>query len=242
MLLRPRWIAGHVTVLVLAAIFVALGFWQLARNHQKQQKVRAERLAYDAPAPDLITTPGLGDGDRTQAEGSYDLSHQFLLRNQVLGGNVGDDLLTPMRLRDGTAVIVNRGWLQLDNAEQEPLPAPPAGPIVVRGLVHPARTLSAQDSASTTNGVLSLPRVDVGRIGAAIPYPVRSNWIEMQAQEPPPGPGAPQLPQPPPPDPVNHMQYAIEWFAFALIPLIGWPIVLVRIARRQQPEREPASA
>ena len=45
-----------------------------------------------------------------------------------------------------------------------------------------------------------------------------------------------------PPDQVNHMQYAIEWFAFALIPLIGWPIVLVRIARRQQPEREPASA
>ena len=38
------------------------------------------------------------------------------------------------------------------------------------------------------------------------------------------------------------MEYAIEWFAFALIPLIGWPIVLVRIARRQQPEREPVSA
>jgi cytochrome oxidase assembly protein ShyY1 len=35
------------------------------------------------------------------------------------------------------------------------------------------------------------------------------------------------------------MQYAIQWFAFALIPLIGWPIVLWRIARRQSPA--PAS-
>ena len=39
---------------------------------------------------------------------------------------------------------------------------------------------------------------------------------------------APALPQPPPPDQVNHMQYTIEWFALALIPLIGWPIVLLR--------------
>jgi cytochrome oxidase assembly protein ShyY1 len=38
------------------------------------------------------------------------------------------------------------------------------------------------------------------------------------------------------------MEYAIEWFAFALIPLVGWPIVLVRIARRHRPERERAPA
>ena len=43
----------------------------------------------------------------------------------------------------------------------------------------------------------------------------------------------PELPQPPPPDPVNHMQYAIEWFLLALIPLVGWPIALRRLLRRQ---------
>jgi hypothetical protein len=30
------------------------------------------------------------------------------------------------------------------------------------------------------------------------------------------------------------MQYAIEWFALALVPLVGWPIVCARVARRRR--------
>jgi cytochrome oxidase assembly protein ShyY1 len=28
------------------------------------------------------------------------------------------------------------------------------------------------------------------------------------------------------------MEYAIQWFAFALIPIIGWPVLMNRRARR----------
>jgi cytochrome oxidase assembly protein ShyY1 len=43
------------------------------------------------------------------------------------------------------------------------------------------------------------------------------------------------LPEPPPSDDVNHLEYAFQWFAFALIPLVGWPIVLWRISRKPTP-------
>jgi cytochrome oxidase assembly protein ShyY1 len=60
-------------------------------------------------------------------------------------------------------------------------------------------------------------------------------WITAQSIEPAPAAAnAPKLPEPPAPDPVNHLEYAIEWFAFAAIPLIGWPIVLWRITRRNR--------
>ena len=59
-------------------------------------------------------------------------------------------------------------------------------------------------------------------------------WIEAQFQQPPPPASAPKLPKPPPPDQVNHLQYAIEWFGLAAIPLVGWPIVLRRVARRRR--------
>ena len=36
------------------------------------------------------------------------------------------------------------------------------------------------------------------------------------------------------------MEYAIQWFAFALIPLIGWPIVLWQITRRRS-SKPPAA-
>src|SRR5205085_9526954 len=70
---RGRWLAGHVVAFVFLAGFVALGFWQLARDHQKHDKVVATRAKYAAPAPDLgaaaVTPPA---GSRAQVTGTYD--------------------------------------------------------------------------------------------------------------------------------------------------------------------------
>jgi cytochrome oxidase assembly protein ShyY1 len=227
---KPRWIAGHAVAVVVTVAFVALGFWQLARNHQKQDKIRAERAAYAAIAPDLVRSP-VPVGQRVQASGVYDRAYEVLLRNQVRGDAFGTDVVTPLKLDDGTAVLVDRGWV----ADTTELPPPPAGRVVVRGPLNASRSLSPQDTVSNDHGRLSLPRVDVSRVETSVPYPLRTQWIAAQFQRPAPGPDDPQLPQPPSPDPVNHMQYAIEWFAFALIPVVGWPIVLWRVARRQPP-------
>src|SRR4051794_38288649 len=110
MLLRPRWIAGHLLVLVLSVSFLALGFWQLARNDHKQSLVRRARAAYAAPAPAITadTTPG----SRVEASGRFDPTHTVLLRNQVRDGKDGVHVLTPLVLADGkTTVIVDRGWV-----------------------------------------------------------------------------------------------------------------------------------
>jgi cytochrome oxidase assembly protein ShyY1 len=39
---------------------------------------------------------------------------------------------------------------------------------------------------------------------------------------------------------VNHLQYAIEWFSFAGIGIIGWPIALVGFSRRRGGFSTPA--
>ena len=236
-LLRPRWLAGHALVVVLVGTFVALGFWQLARDRHKHAIVRRDRAAFAAPAPDLETGPAPVSGARVQATGTYDGAHETLLRDQSHGDQLGDDVLTPLRLADGTAVLVDRGWVAAGSASAAPDVAPPAtGTVVVRGLARDSRPLSAQDAATVVGGRLSVPRVDLARIGKGLPYRVRGVWIEAQAQQPAPGSGAgvPTLPEPPSPDPVNHLEYAIEWFAFAAIGLIGWPIVLARVTRRRR--------
>jgi len=232
-MLERRWVAGHITVIVLVVIFVALGVWQLARDHHKQQLANAARAAYAAPAPDLTSSSAApAAGARAQATGTFDPAHEVLLRSQVSNGNDGDDVLTPLRLRDGTAVLVDRGWIPTPGVVPISAPAP-AGTVTARGLVHTSSPLSPQDSVATVDGRLALPRVDLTRAARGLPYPLRPVWIEAQSLDPAAPAGAPQLPQPPPPDQVNHMEYAIEWFAFALIPLIGWPIVLARRARRR---------
>jgi cytochrome oxidase assembly protein ShyY1 len=220
-------------VLVVAGAFVALGVWQLARHHEKQAKVRAAKAAYSAPAPDLSAgTDPPAPGTRVQVTGTYDGSHEVLLRNQVRGDEIGTDVLTLLRLADGSAVFVDRGWVASDTTAAPP----PSRVVVVRGIVRESRPLGPQDEVREVAGRVSVPRVDLDRLGGVerIDVTLHHVWIEAQFQQPPPPASAPKLPKPPPPDQVNHLEYAIEWFGLAAIPLVGWPIVLRRVTRRRR--------
>ena len=246
MLWKPRWLAGHALVIVLAVIFVLLGIWQLNRNTEKQDKVRKAKAQYAAPAPELTSLRTAPEsGARVQVSGTYLPGKDVVLRDQSRNGQLGEEVLTPMRLADGTVVLVDRGWLSggLTNSAPTITPAP-SGPAMARGLVLKSRALSAQDTISEDNGQLSVPRVDTQHIAEKLGVgQMRDVWIETQSLDPAPTGDAPQLPVPPPPDQVNHMEYAIQWFAFTLIPLIGWPIVLWQITRRRssKPPAEPST-
>ncbi|MDQ1511405.1 MAG: surfeit locus 1 family protein, partial [Actinomycetota bacterium] len=111
------------------------------------------------------------------------------------------------------------------------------------GLLHSSNRFSADDSVDhLPDGRLGVPRVDLDAIGKTLPYQLRQVWIEAQAVTPTQAGNVPQLPQPPAPDPVNHLQYAIEWFAFALIPIVGWPIALRRFLRQRNAATSSTSA
>lgn len=235
-LLRPRWLAGHLLALFMTVLFVVLGFWQLSRHHEKQDAVRVREAAYAAPAPPLGPGP-VASGTRVEVRGTYRADREVVLRDRMRGERIGADVLTVLRLADGTAILVDRGWVGSPTIAAAPEAAPPTGPVTVRGPYRASRRLGPTDTVRTVSGRLGVPRVDTVRIGNEIGVPLRPGWIEAQYQDPAPASGVPALPQPEPPDQVNHLHYAIQWFAFALIPLIGWPIVLVRTRRRPQGDR-----
>jgi cytochrome oxidase assembly protein ShyY1 len=227
----------------MAGLFVSLGVWQLARNTHKHRLVSREKAEYAKPAPDVSTLrSGNRDGTRVEARGTFDRAHETVLRNQVRNDHVGIDVLTPLRLANGSAVLVDRGWVQASTQSGITTDPPPAGTVIVHGLAHSSSGFAAGDTVShLADGRLSVPRVDLGAIGATVPYRVRPVWIEAQAVDPKPTGNAPQLPQPPAPDPVNHLEYAYEWFAFALIPIIGWPIALRRFLRQRKAVTNPTT-
>jgi len=241
-LLERRWVYGHLLALFMAALFVFLGIWQFDRNTHKHGIEVREKAAYAAAAPDVSTASGR-DGSRVEARGTFDGAHETVLRNQVKNDNVGIDVLTPLRLANGTAVLVDRGWVRAAGTSGITTDPPPGGTAVVHGLEHGTNPLSAQDTVNhLADGRIAVPRVDLAAIGRTLPYKLLPVWIEAQAIAPQPHGNAPALPQPPPPDPVNHMEYAIEWFAFALIPLIGWPVALRRLLRQRKPATSSTTA
>ena len=94
-------------------------------------------------------------------------------------------------------------------------------------------TISKRSTAAAIeNDHLTLATVDLARIGQQVGPILQPVWIEAQYQSPRASAADPKLPEPPSPDRVNHLEYAIEWFAFALIPIVGFPIYMY--ARRKK--------
>jgi surfeit locus 1 family protein len=245
-LLRPRWIAGHLLALVLTTAFIAAGVWQIDRNGEAHRKLQEAKAAFAAPAPGISTVnaaAGAGTNSRVTATGSF-YGNDTLLRNQLRGSTSGYDVLSPLRLDNGTAVIVDRGWISLDRLVSGRLDtALPRGVVTVRGVLQPVGALRPGEQAQVEDGLPSLPRVDLAHLGGSGGDKLLPAYLVAQSLAPAPTAGAPALPKPTSTAEVNqvdHISYAIQWFSFAAIAVIGWPIVLWHFTRRRRPRPLPA--
>jgi surfeit locus 1 family protein len=119
---RNRSFAPRLVPTLLAAcavvLFAALGNWQLGRAQEK--RVMARNFSAGGPALDWAQLPA--DPPRFQRvslRGHYDGEHQFLLDNMSHESVAGVQVLTPLVLDNGDAVLVNRGWLPFGATRQD---------------------------------------------------------------------------------------------------------------------------
>src|SRR4051794_12317756 len=138
--LRPRWILSHALIVLLVVVMVNLGFWQLRRLHEKQAANRAVKANTALPESsiDSLLQPGndfdAGSLDafrRVTATGTYDLANEAIVRARTLNGQPGVWVLTPLRLSDGSALVVNRGFLPTAGTPHAvpPVAEPPGGAL-----------------------------------------------------------------------------------------------------------------
>jgi cytochrome oxidase assembly protein ShyY1 len=226
-----------VTLLV-AVTCIALGFWQIARLHQKQQFNAAVRAGLaEQPAPVEAVLPDGVDPDavryrRVEATGTYDTDHGFVLYGRTQDSQAGNHLLTPLLLTDGHAILVDRGWVPLEVDEPgAPEAAPPSGAVDVEGVLFssegdPPGAVDAGGPAETT-----LSSVDLRAIQAQLPYPIAPSYVLLQTQTPA-QPGGLPVPSPLPElSEGPHLGYAIQWFTFAVIAMAGLVVLALREGR-----------
>ncbi len=215
---RVRDVVGLVIALTVAAGCVRLGAWQLDRLQQRRARNAQVRAARERPA--VEARAGLpadsAASRRVHAAGRYDYAHQRLWRARSYEGVPGVALVTPLRLADGSAVFVDRGWA----------PSPDAAHVDERAYREP-------DTADVLGLGFRAPRgrgdVDPVALRDSLPYPV----LPFILQQLPPAPGV-SRPLPPglirwPPPPLDdgpHLSYAIQWFCFAVIILVGSVVLL----------------
>jgi len=233
---RGRWLVGHLVVLALAALFVRLGFWQLDRLRQVRDANARIEARRDLPVANLDSLVAPGDdaaGEaldrRVRAEGRYDDGKQVLLLRS-LNGRPGVHVLTPLVTADGAAAIVDRGFVSVPAEGALPAEAaPPGDEVRVEGTAE-----AGEGGGAIAAGAAGLPettRIDLQALQARVPYDLYPVVLRLATQEPPQAAG---IPEPVPLEPLDqgpHLSYAVQWFAFAAIGLIGWPILLRRAAR-----------
>jgi len=129
------------TVLLVVALTTALGFWQRGRAHEKE--ARQARIVQFGRAPALVlsaTRLPLADTEyhRIAARGHFLSDQTVYLDNRPYQDQPGFYVVTPLKLDDGGAVLVNRGWLPRNLADRTAI-APyrtPAGEVTVTGIAR----------------------------------------------------------------------------------------------------------
>ncbi|HWH33756.1 MAG TPA: SURF1 family protein [Acidimicrobiales bacterium] len=252
--LRPKWVVGHVLVVALVVAFVNFGFWQLRRLDERRSAnavVEARSSMPAAPFAEVVPdTAGYADVEddlayrRVVVRGTYDAGASVLVRSRTLDGRPGFWVLTPLVVGDGSAVVVNRGFAPFATEASEVLAAtrPPAGPVEVAGLVLATQERQGIGPTDPPGGVLDkISRVDLARLQQQYERPLAPGYVQLQTQDPPGADLPIALPDPEQSD-GSHLSYAVQWFLFAAVGALGWPLLLRHTAaERDQHSRHPSA-
>jgi surfeit locus 1 family protein len=239
-LLRPRWLLSHLLVVLLVVTMVNLGLWQLRRLDFKRDRnalIEARRSEQVVPI-DRLLTPASGAHDvddaryRTvTATGTYDDDATVVVRNRTQDGSPGAWLVTPLTVAPGEEVGVVRGFVGFSpDGSFEKAPAP-GGEVTVEGLVVDPRGF---DGTAPRDMAPFLARDDVlpGLVLAQRSTPAEPRAADADAPDP-----DSIVPVPPPElSEGPHLSYAVQWFIFSTIAVVGYPITLRRVVIRRGKE------
>jgi cytochrome oxidase assembly protein ShyY1 len=233
-------------MVIVAAVCVAAGSWQIARLHTKATENTALRHnAHAATAPVASVLPLAGHGKTPSrrsiefrpvtATGTYEADRTSLVRHRTVDSDIGFLVVTPLHTGSGTLLVV-RGFIAESSSPTVPTaPRPPSGQVTVAATIRPGESKNDQAGHLTRGQVESInPGEQASRLGE----PVFAGYGELVAGQP----GSAQLVPNPKPDLSNpaggaiepqHLAYIIQWYLFALLALAA-PVAMVRAETRER--------
>jgi surfeit locus 1 family protein len=249
--LRTKWIVRHVVVAALVVTMLLLGLWQLRRLDEKRAtKATVEARQEQPVAPVEEVVPASAEiADRAldevehrsvTATGAYADEDTFVVENRTFNSASGAWVLTPLVLDDGRAVVVNRGFLGFDEAGQIVPPAAPTGEVQVEGVLLASEERGRFGASDPRDGDLEvLARVDLAQVAERVPYDVLPAYVQRvrstpaEVDESPPELVALGRPKP---SEGPHLSYAVQWFTFTTIAVVGYGVLLRKVAKEDAKE------
>jgi len=219
-----------VAAIAFAIACLALGGWQARRLSERQARnafLASRRFGPIVPLDSLPRDTTESHFRRVHVTGMYDYDNQIVFTLRGRNGSPGVNILTPLlRNRKDSAVLVNRGWVYS-----------PDGVNVDLNRWREADTVNANGFLETfpTKGPFPPPnparprafrRLDRAQLAKLFPYPIADYYVVITDSSS--SASAPPRVEPLPLDEGPHRMYAIQWFSFAAISIIGLVIFIRR--------------
>ncbi|MHC6646982.1 SURF1 family protein [Alteromonas sp. HB246098] len=216
MLFRTRYVIPWLITGFSVAIMCGLGYWQLDRMVQKQQRLAS--IAQKQSNGTLSLEEALNQTDprdiTVSFSGSLDANHLLLLDNQIYNQRVGFDVIAPVYTNAGW-LLVNFGWV----------PAP--------DLTRTLPDISFTSEIRDFTGVISVPgdnplvketNMALAQSPALIQHiefpelndALERNFLPFILQLTTPDPAFIREHQAVVMSPEKHLGYAVQWFGLAI--------------------------
>jgi cytochrome oxidase assembly protein ShyY1 len=253
-LLRPKWLGGLALAIAAAVVMVFLGIWQWHRYEERSavnNRIDAAETVAALPLTSVMSAPtrpgaaGHSPGDdrawtKVTVTGRYDPAHEIQVRGRTVNGDVGFEIVTPLIRNDGSAVLIDRGWLpQGGDALAAPqVPPAPTGQVTVVGQIHLSE--SRPTPVQHRDGRLDTRRISVPRLAHSLPYPIYGAYVLLTSQTPT---ASPQFT----PIPIDHEDawqnagYTVQWWLFAAMALFAFGWQARKEARGENPPPKSAT-
>jgi cytochrome oxidase assembly protein ShyY1 len=238
-LFRPKWIGFHLLCILGVILMVYLSLWQFHRlddrkAFNREVTERSSLSVVDVSTLD-ISDPAAVQWRPAGARGTYLPDEQVLIVNRSQGGVAGMNVLTPLLLDDGRAIIVNRGFIALNATP----PAAPSGEVKVVGLLRSTEGRTTGQAREASGELTEFFRLDIARLQEQIEPELLNVALVAEVSEPADSTtllpvSSPELSE------GSHLSYAIQWLIFATAVIVGW-ILAVRKSTSNRARSAPSA-
>jgi len=221
---RRRWWWVTAAALAAALLTARLGWWQLDRAAQKLALQAAIDERAQLPAIEQLSQLAASAETALQQHhrslriaGRWSAAHTVFLDNRQMNGRTGFFVVTPLLLADGSAVLVQRGWLARDFIDRSRVAEVPAaaGEVLVQGRIAPPPARLFEFSGTDAGRIRQ--NLDIDAFGRETGLALRPLSLLLAESPASAGDGL-QRDWPAPSSGVakNH-GYAAQWFALSAL-------------------------
>lgn len=244
-LLRPSWLALTAVVVCFAVVaFTLLAPWQFRRAAERAERNAAIESSFSTPPRPLrdvlaaqAAPTQATEWRRVQLTGRYLPDAELVVRLRTVQGEPAYEVVVPLRLIDGSTVLVNRGYLRPAEGMRIPDYSPvPDGEVTVIGRLRADEPDPHDGEMVQRDGHRQVYAVRTRTVSAVTGVPLEPGHVQLVED----APGVlsalplPQLGAGP------SFAYALQWIAFGTMAPLGLAYFTWREATQRR--REDADA